>query len=212
MTKGEYIDFVRNSLQMVDKTMKYHPEQVSAAINMAVNTVFWEMYEKNPKVMRKSMERYSQVAFVDPSQAVGDNRFKVTLSADVVDLPRKAGGILEILAYDNGIPSEITSTTTEYVPVSVIEGAQLYGSESSLPSNVCGYSWDGARTIEFWQENSDIGNGVDVRYIQQFKSYSLTDNVLLPYGQDVRIIDLVRQYLGAIPPKDLVNDEADMQR
>ena len=40
MTKIEYIDFIRNSLQMVDKTAKFHREQVAAAINNAVNTVF----------------------------------------------------------------------------------------------------------------------------------------------------------------------------
>lgn len=54
--------------------------------------------------------------------------------------------------------------------------------------------------------------GVYARVIKQFKDYGLTDNIVLPYGQDERIIELVRQYLGAIPPKDLVNDNADLRQ
>jgi len=45
--------------------------------------------------------------------------------------------------------------------------------------------------------------------IKQFKAYALTDNVILPYGRDQQIIELVRQFLGATPPKDLLNDNAD---
>jgi hypothetical protein len=48
--------------------------------------------------------------------------------------------------------------------------------------------------------------GVDIRLIKQFKSYASTDEVLLPYGQNARILELVREYLGVIPPKDIINN------
>ena len=119
-------------------------------------------------------------------------------------MPRKAGGIFDILLS--------TTTTTKFVPVSVLEGNQFYGAEGSLPGNVIGYSWNGARTVEFWDMSaSEAAADVTVRAIKQFKSYASTDNVLLPYGQDERIIELVRQFLGVIPPKDIINNNADIK-
>jgi hypothetical protein len=205
MTKAEYIDFIRNSLPMVDKTSRFHHEQVAAAINMVVNTVFYEMYEQNPKKFRKSMERYTTSTTADVTLSFG--RYVSALTVDVVDLPKVSGGILEIGENPAlGTPT----TTTQFVPISTMAGEQLYGSEASLPSNVVGFSWDGARTIEYWGPTaSPIANGVNIRFIKQFKSYSDTDNVVLPYGKDQLIIDKVREYLGATPPKNLVNDNAD---
>ena len=202
MTKNEYIDFVRNSLQMVDKTQKYHSQQVAAAINHAVNTVFWEMYGKNGNVMKKSLERYTTLVTNTTATNATTTRYNSSLTVDVVDLPRKAGGIIGIIEDD--------TTTTKYVPVGVLEGDQLYGSESSLPDAIIGFSFDGIRTIEYW--NMTAATDVIIRVIKQFNSYTTTENVLLPFGQDERIIELVRKYLGDIPPKDLINNEADTQK
>jgi len=202
MTKNEYVDFIRNSLQMADKTSRFHKEQVAAAINMAVNSVFYELYIKNPKSFRKSMERYTTIVSSTPASNVTVGRYHSTLTVDVVDLPRKTGGILEVLTS--------STTTTKFIPVVTMEGEQLYGSESSLPSNIIGFSFAGGRTIEYWYMSvAEAAAGVVIRLIKQFKSYSGTDNVVLPYGQDANILGLVREYLGAIPPKDLVNDNRD---
>jgi len=202
MTKLEYIDFIRNSLQMVDKTAKFHREQVAAAINSALNTVFWEMYDKNPNVMKKSLERYAVATTNTTALNATTNRYNSTLTVDMVDLPRKGGGIVGIIT--------TSTTTTKYIPLTVLEGDQFYGAESSLPDNVIGFSPTGSRKIEYW--NMTGATAVVIRLIKQFRSYATTDNVVLPFGQDERIMELVREYLGAIPPKDLVNDNAEMQR
>lgn len=213
MTQNEYIDFIRNSLAMVDKTAKFLRPQVEAAINFAVNTVFYELYERNPKKFRKSMERYTVRGTLAPvlTGLHVRGRYTAPLAVDIVDLPRKTGGIIEIMQLDaEGIP-EIENTTTKYVPVTTMEGEQLYGSESSLPGNVVGFSWSGARELEFWgMSAAEASQGVSARYIRQFKEYVYDDNVILPYGQDSRIVELVREYLGQTPPKDLVNTNADL--
>ena len=206
MTKGEYIDFVRNSLQMVDKTAKFHRQQVAAAINNAVNTLFWEMYEKNPRQFVKSMERYTTLVSNTPVNDVAPGstltRFVSTLTVDLVDLPRKSGGVYEITANAN--------YSLKFIPVTTMEGEQIYGAESTLNGAEIGFAMTGPRYIEYWEMSSaEATAGVVIRAIKQFKSYSSTDNVLLPYGQDERIIELVREYLSGIPPKDLVNDNAD---
>ena len=214
MIKGEYIDFVRNSLQMVDQTLKYHTEQVAAAIDVASASVFWEMYEKNPKVMKKALERYSTLENNTVVNSVYSPRYTTVLMVDVVDLPKKAGGVLEIFADSSG---DMASAQTVFVPVSTIEGQQLYGSESSLPNNVVGFSLIRKNIIEYWGNATLLaslttgagGTGVWVRYIKRFRDYSSTDRVEMPYGQDERIVELVREYLSGIPPKDLVNDNAD---
>jgi hypothetical protein len=212
MTKAEYIDFIRNSLPMVDKTSKFHVEQVSAAINLAVNTVFHELYQRGPKSVKKSLERYSTLSSkLTPTQnAAWRPRWRVTLTSDVIDLPKKTGGVLEVLQWnEDGINPEL-NTTTSFVPITTMEGEQLYGSESSLPANVAGFSWLGDRTLELWGISSaNAALGVSVRYLQQFRSYSSTDRILLPFGQDQRIMELVREYLGLTPPKDLINNNAD---
>ena len=208
MTKIEYIDFIRNSLQMTDETSRFHPAQVEAAINSAVNTVFYEMYAKNPKVMAKSLERYTTIYSpidITPSANATTGRYESSLNVDVVDLPRKTGGVFDVIAKDQ------TPAVTKFVPVTPLEGDQLMGSESSLPGNVVGYSFTGPRTIEYWDMSAaEAVASVVARLLKQFKSYSNSDNVLLPYGQDERIVELVRQYLGVIPPKDLVNDNTNV--
>ena len=215
MTKNEYIDFIRNSLPMEDKTDKFHPAQVEAAINLAVNTAFYEMYAKNPKVMAKSLERYSTLIWSAIFNTVRPPRYTASLTVDIVDLPRKTGGILEISdsGFDMGGTDPILATTTKFLPLTTMEGEQLYGAEAVLASNEYGFSFagGGSRVIEFWGSAAGFAAmfGVWIRAIKQFKSYSSTSQVLLPYGQDERIIELVRQYLGVIPPKDLINDNAD---
>lgn len=210
-TKNEYIDFVRNSLQMVDQTAKYHPEQVAAAIDVASATMFWEMYEQNPKVMKKSLERYSTIITNSLVNTVYPPRYVAALTVDIVDLPKKAGGVLEVFS---NYSSQLGSTTTQFVPISTIEGQQLYGSESSLPGNVIGFSYTGKRIIEFWGNAVTLAalkadGGVRIRAIQRFRSYSGTDTLMLPFGEDGRLMELVRDYLSGIPPKDTINDNAD---
>lgn len=204
MRKLEYIDFIRNSLLQVDKTSKYHPKQVGVALNMAVNSMFYELWDNNPKMFIKSMERYTTVISKIPTTNATTGRYEVDIGSDVVDLKRKTGGILDIMT--------ATTTTTIFIPVSVIEGNQFYGAESSLPDNVIGYSWNGSQSIEFWNISAaQAAAGVVIRLIKQFHEMGDTDDVLLPYGQDERIIELVRQFLGAIPPKDIINSNADIQ-
>ena len=210
MTKAEYIDFIRNSLPQVDKTSRFHHDQVAAAINVAVNTIFYDMYKQQPKSFKKSMERYTVWAINTPAINAYSGRYTSTITVDVVDLPRKSSGILEILQGTLLGLGPSDTTTTKFIPVSTMEGEQFYGSESSLPDNVIGFSFSGARAIEYWgMKAADATLGVYIRLIKQFKAYALTDNVILPYGRDQQIIELVRQFLGAIPPKDLLNDNAD---
>jgi hypothetical protein len=216
MTKAEYIDFIRNSLPMVDKTSRFHYEQVAAAINLAVNSVYWQMYSSADKKMKKSLDRYTTLtANLNPTLDTvldGDSvhRYELILTSDIVDLPRKTGGIMEIIQWDGVGLTANPELSTLFVPVSTMEGEQLYGSESSLPGNVVGFSWSGDRRIEFWGLSAvRAAEGVNVRYIKQFRSYASTDRILLPFGQEQAIIDKVREYLGATPPKDLVNDNAD---
>jgi len=202
MIKGEYIDFIRNSLPQVDKTDRFHREQVARAIDVAVSQVFQDAWNNNP--VKKAMERYTVTVSKTPTSDATTGRYFINLGVDVVDLPRKTGGVFDVLTS--------STTTTKFVPVSVLEGNQLYGSESSLPGNVVGYSWDGARTVEFWDMSAaEASAGVVVRVIQKFLSYGLTDYIPLPYGQEAVVTQMVREFLGATPPKDLVNDNADIR-
>jgi hypothetical protein len=161
--------------------------------------------------MKKALERYATLAedLAVSTDATG-LRYQTTLTADVVDLPRKTGGILQVNRSDGNTDLGAWSSTTLFVPVTPIEGEQMYGAEGALPGTVIGYAFSGPRTIWFWNMSTAQKNaGVWVRYIKQFKGYTDSENVLLPYGQDERIIELTRQFLGAIPPKDLINNEAD---
>jgi len=204
MTKIEYIDFIRNSLSMMDKTAKFHREQVSAAINFAINSVFYDMFLKGDKSVRKSMERYSTLVLISPAINANTNRYTADLTIDVVDLPAVTGGILEVIR----TLVNAANTTTQFIPVSTMAGEHLFGSESSLPSNVIGFSHSGAREIEFWGMSGFNSLTIKhyARIIKQFRSCANTDNIVLPYGKHEQIVEVVRQYLGVIPPKDLVNN------
>jgi len=55
MTKGEYIDFIKNNLTQLDQTARYHSKQVEYAIEKVFNQVYYDMAKKSPN----SLERYS---------------------------------------------------------------------------------------------------------------------------------------------------------
>jgi len=215
MTKIEYIDYIRNSLQMVDKTSKFHRAQVETAINSATNTVFYELFQKNPKSFRKAMERYAVTVTADVTTTSALNRYGASLTVDVVDLPRATGGILEVDSKTTLV--ELSGLYTQFVPMTTMQGEQMYNSESALfrkstTATPIGFSYSRTRQIEFWgMRAADVllHGQVYVRLLKQFTSYANTDNVNMPYGQDERIMELVRQYLGVIPPKDLINNNRD---
>jgi hypothetical protein len=198
MTKGQYIDFIRNSLRRLDQTAKYHPNQVAIAIQHAFNTVFYEMYAVNPK----SLDVYAkQIINATIAQDIATDRWYTTLSKSYVNLPCKSSGILTI--------NTVTGTTLLFVPMNDMEMAQITDLDASLPANVIGYSVQPGR-IEYY--NMDvITAGLELRilYIQEFNDYALSDEVIPPHGQDQKIMTLVRDFLAGIPPVDTINDNAD---
>jgi hypothetical protein len=129
---------------------------------------------------------------------------------DIMNLPTKASGIIEIIAFDSGGgPSNVS---TKFIPVTALEARQFQGSEASLPGNVIGYTWAGNKVIEYWNmDATTAAAGVLAKIIKPFKSYSATDTFTPPYGQEQQIITIVREYLGVIPPKDTINNNADIK-
>lgn len=204
MTKKEHIDYVRNNLAQLDRTNKYHPNQVAFGIEQACQKIFYDLAQKSPK----DLDRYS---FLSKDNAIAQdtsiNRYYISLADGCYDVPLKASGVLELIDPS----STFADQPTLFVPMTSIEMSQLHGLEGTLGTSIIGYAYSqgstsGMRIDLFGASDQD---DITVRYLKRFTDYSDTDQVNLPYGKDYDISTMVLQILANIPPKDLINDNSD---
>ena len=198
MKKGEYIDYVRNSLALLDKTNKYHRNQVAFAIEKAFNSAFYELYQTNPK----NLDRYGYD--ITGATVVLDNstnRYYTILSKKYVNLPGKSSGIITV---------NFTNTnTTTFVPVSDMEIGQLSDLDATLPGNVIGFIPTQDRLYFYNMDGFRATKTLRIKIVLPFTEYGDDDEVFSPFGTDMKALEAVRRSLAMIPPKDLLNNNTD---
>jgi hypothetical protein len=204
MTKRDLISFYRNSLPAPDKTGKYHPQIISYAVRMAYEQLLYDMYLINPKNLDEYVVTLNDLAVVK-----GDRDY-ITLDKSFIKLPGKGSGVRSV--HTVFLPAALSDIDDVYFfPMTLQEYEQAQNSDMWATGEAVGYAvGQGKIYLHNLPVDWDYLSGsVSADIVQSFEEYADTDEVMMPHGQAERLTELVVQYLGKIPPKNLLNNNSD---
>ena len=199
MQKNHLRDYVRNLLPRVDKTNKYHPVVVDHAIEKALNGVFAEIAIKRPH----ELDQYATEIDLVLTQDEGSSNYWAAL-APYVPIPDKRSGIRLVEA--QGDYAELT-----FIPLSQKEFFMYPNTYKSSLSDRIPYYITKDKIYFYAPTAAVISSGVTVHQIVPFTAYEDTETVNIPDGMDDFVINRALEFLRAVPPVDLANDNNDVQ-
>lgn len=201
MTKAYIRSLLKNTLAQIDKTNKYHDTYLDHLLEQCINSVYYQVYEKNPRALGQYTKRYTTLTI-----AVGNfGRYVYDLTVKLVPLPDKRGGVRAVM--------NETDTDVYFVPVtdqelSLMVESQAYGLTTSTPRVV--YYAVRPTKIEFvGMTATELYHPHALDLLVAFTSLADTDEVPLPFGKNAEILKMALEILGVVPPKDLLDNNAE---
>jgi hypothetical protein len=199
MTKKDFTDYFKMLLSRVDKTNKYHPEVIAYSVERAVNNVLCDLYLKFPNLVDPYIKTYiDQVA----SNNKDTGLWEIRLPVSYVPLPVVGSGVREVAA--------MTDTFLTFIPITYEDLMRTIDLNTKYLSTVIYYAVVGDLLILSGEPSEH--DGLRIRLLTSFTDYTDTDTFIVPYGQDMTIMQNVYQILGLIQPIDLNTNNSDYGR
>ena len=203
MTKAALRSLLKNTLAQVDKVAKYHDTYLDHVLETCLNSVYFQVHEQNPRALGQYTKRYATQAISSGGLA---SRYYHTLSVSLVPLPDKRGGVRSIVAS--------ADTDVYFVPVTDQELMLMDESQAdndlTTSAPIVVYYVVRPDVIEFKNMTSTIAAGtLTLDMVVAFTSLLDTDRVPLPYGKNIEIMKMALEMIGVIPPKDLLDNNAE---
>ena len=201
MTKAYLRSQLSNLLAKIDKTSRYHETFLDHVLETCINSVYYQVHEKNPRALGQYTIRYSQT--ISAMQYEG---YAAVLPVELVPLPDKRGGVRSI--------SDHTDTSIYFAPITdqeyqLMKSSQVDDNLTTTTPNVI-YYVTGVDEIFFANMTATIATHTfTFDLIPAFTSIGDTVEVRLPYGKDVEIMKMALEMIGVIPPKDLLDNNSD---
>lgn len=203
MTKEFLRSELRNLLASIDKVGKYHNTFLDHVLETCVNSVYYQVHAQNPKALGQYTKRYSLQAATSGSI----DRWEYLLPVNLVPLPDKRGGVRNI-RFDSNYDdySFIPVTDQEMV---LMQWSQAGAITTTTPAVM--YFTVRSDKVEFRYQSATpfLTNTLQIDLLVAFTSLSDTDDVPLPYGKDVEIMKMALEMIGVVPPKDLLDNNAE---
>lgn len=213
MIKSEIRSLITNLLPKWDKSGKYHPKIIDAAIER----VLGELYNESFKVSPHSLQRYTKgYGYTVPiTVSVYGTTFYSLVPEKIIPFPDKASGVRRV---GTPIVAGMTFFPIDAREIDLISG----GSYSDTVTSKIGYrvtQTDGVlpltHRVDFYNMTMPQAvTGVRMDLIIPFSAYTETENVLIPEIPDAQgrsFIDRVLGILGVIQPVDSLDDNKDKQ-
>lgn len=198
ITKAELVELIRRRLvgQISNESEGSFDEPLIAKyLGRAFNMVLWEVFRGGVHNLDNYNKRYTGVAVAYNSTK---DRYFSTLPADIVQLPRVGSGVLKIQTQ--------TGTTAKFIPISSQEVEFIDGQEVDLISNNIRYVIRG-KEVEYFGMTSAIASvGVDMDLVIPIDEYDWDDDVMIPSGQDQRLIEITVAFATGQPVDDQINN------
>jgi len=196
MRKDKFIDLVRNRLgaSSVDRLKKADPRTVELAIAAVMNTVFYEAFRKDTSNLDTYTKTYENVAV---SQDPDTEIYYSTLPANVVQFPIVGDGVVGI--------NEMKGEDVMFVPLPSSDFEMMYGLEVDLIDDVIKYTRKG-NIVEYVNFDSTI-TAVRMDLVVDFTEWDDDEDVPIPSGQDINIMNKVVEYLLGKPTTDILNNQ-----
>lgn len=202
MTKAFIRSTIKNLLRKIDATNKYHDTLIDHVLEEVINSVYYEIHAQTPKALGQYTKRYAAQTITAGGTA---GRYYHTLTATLVPLPDKRGGVRSIVAS--------ADTDVYFVPVTdqelmLMEEGTI--DEIVTASPIVVYYIVHPTLIEFKNMTSAIAEGtLTLDLLVAFTSLADTDQVPLPYGKNAEIVKMALEMLGVVPPVDLIDNNSD---
>lgn len=202
MTKAALRSLLKNTLAQVDKVSKYHDTYLDHVLETCLNSVYFQVHEQNPRALGQYTKAYS-VATALYSATTG--RYGIFIPTVVVPMPDKRGGVRAIRS--------TLGLDTYFAPITNMELALMEDSQAdslTVTTPTVVYYTVFSDIIDFKNMTATIAAApFFLDLLVAFTSLADTDQVPLPYGKNVEIMKMALEMIGVIPPKDLLDNNAE---
>ncbi len=211
MTKGQFIELIKRNLQGGDAPAellsRYDPREIELYINMA----FDSLINQNPS------EKYNYRQELGLDNWKYDNLTKVFFVPILEDTERKKryselpAHILNVID-NNGIRMIFPKHEEEtiFFPRKATDDFLMSGLDVGQLSGMIYYKLEGKRVYYSGDINCDWKD-VAMKLALKFSEFNDEDEVEVPDGTDIQIMQIVLQMMMAKQPMDIVNDGTPQQ-
>ena len=192
MIKEGLISLVRNRLQKYDKTAIYHDKVIEYQLDVCWNEILHDAFNSD----ETNYDFYAK-DYYGVSVTLVNGRYQALYPDPIVQLISKSEGVRRVSVSDFDL---------EFVPVSLYEQELLEGLELDQM-----FDGDGViryrvmyDKIQFLEDMSGVST-VDMTLVIPFRAYDMTEDIPIPSGKAMSLVDLAVERLSTIPPVDLTN-------
>jgi hypothetical protein len=197
MIKEKYIELIRSNIfggsATVDRLYLADQRRIELDIAAALNTLFFQTFKKEPSNLDRYAKTYLNVAVL--YEASTDTHYSI-LPAKVIQYPTVGDGIWNI--------STMLGKDVEFTPIETGNKEFLFENEFDSLDDVIGYSLSGSR-ISYYNFDPII-TAVKMDLVVDFTEWGMTEDVPIPSGQDLEVINIIRQMYN-LQPKDTINNQ-----
>ena len=199
MTAKEVVEFVRQTIIggdiTAEKNSYLHPQRIKYFISSAFNTIYYNTFKKDPSELDYYARNFTGVLI--QYDTVRDVYYS-DLPKPIVQFPL-GEGIRKI--------GMLQGKVVNFVPTTIGEADLVNGTILSLMSKEIGYISTDNKRVEY--RNFDPYLGIKEVYMSlviPFTEYAPTDWVSIPSGQDLELVNIVKQLILQRQPEDKQND------
>jgi hypothetical protein len=212
MNKAKYIELIRTGIYagkvVNDKLYQADPRRIELDITSAFNKIFFDAFKKSPSNLDRYSRPYKNISVQYESAT---DTYYCILPVPVIQFPTVGDGIRRI--------NTMQGKDVEFVPIQQKESNLLLGSEWGDISDVAGY-WLGGPVdstdvsqkngcVYFDDRFDPIITAVKMDLVIPFTEYAMTDDVPVPVGKDLDVVNIIRQMYGE-KPVDRLNNQNEL--
>ncbi len=205
MIKAEVRSLITNVLPKFDKTGKYHPRFVDAAIEKVIGSLYDDCFKRNPLELQRYTKGYGYTTALSILLENSTGLYYTTLPAAIHPFSDKASGVRRV--------STLIQGGLTFFPMDAREtDLVLSGSNVTTVTLKIGYVVTPTRVEYYKMTGTVLGQGVRMDLIIPFSVYADTDTVLIPEETDQQgktFVDKVLAILGVVQPIDTRDDNSD---
>ncbi len=206
MQKREILSLFKNLLPRYDKTARFHPAIVAAAVEKVLSEMYQEVWQRNPTDLLSFTKGYGYSTTLPVVYENSTGIYYTTLPIAPIPIPDNASGVRRI---NTKVRSGFSFFATNKAEVDNLES----GSLANTVTVKTGYIVTPTRVEYYNISGTAINDGVRMDLLIKFSNYADTDEVMIPETVDAQgntFIPRVLAILGVIPPVDLKDNNAEM--
>ena len=204
MRKDKIIESIRGYIlkreAMSDDQKQIHPARVEVAINQVFSDLMFAFHLNGNNY---ELDNYTKTFYAQEIKRV-NKRDYVEIPTQVLNLPN-GRGIRSVVACDNGanfIPANLRlNSVTKGLPVGSVMNKTTFrlGQISGVTGNVL--------VLDHYGDRYKLIEAVDLSIIRPFEAYDMDEDVYMPEGRELEMLQATLQLLGFRYTDNINNNE-----